>query len=204
MPKNFKIGDWGASGQANRKTVVRSVLGTLLVLNLIALQQVIWPWGGSAEDLEKQMASLHGQVRAREQQLARARVIASKVEAGRGEAEKFLNQYFLEQRTAAQSIVTELVTSAKKAQIGPREHSYNIEPIEGSDTLSVMTVTGSYEGTYADLMSFISVIDRSDRLLIIDSLNASPQQGGQRLAVQMKMNAFVREPALTLGGAPAQ
>jgi hypothetical protein len=68
-----------------------------------------------------------------------------------------------------------------------------VEPIEGSDDLAMMIITGNYEGTYADLMEFINRLDRSSRLLIIESLNATPQQGGAGvLTVNMKLDAFVR------------
>ena len=56
-----------------------------------------------------------------------------------------------------------------------------------------MTITANYEGTYANLMRFVHAIDRSPRMLIIEGLNAAPQQGNQNLAISMKIDAFVRE-----------
>ncbi len=91
------------------------------------------------------------------------------------------------------ALLTELESAATESKIQPREHAYAIEPIEGSDSLSMLTITAAYEGTYADLMHFVHEIDRSPRLLIIESLSAAPQTGGGLLTVSMKLDTFVRE-----------
>ena len=69
----------------------------------------------------------------------------------------------------------------------------NEEAIEGSDTLSMLTITGNFEGTYADLLKFVNQIDRYPRLLIIEQLTASPQAGTGLLSVSVKLNTFVRD-----------
>ena len=80
-----------------------------------------------------------------------------------------------------------------RAKIKPKEHAYATEPIEGSDTLSMMTISANYEGTYVNLMRFVHEIDKSPRMLIIEGLTAAPQQTGGTLNVSMKIDAFVRE-----------
>ncbi len=58
----------------------------------------------------------------------------------------------------------------------------------------MMSITATYEGTYADLMRFVHEIDPSPRLLIIESLNAAPKQGpGKLITVSMKLDTFVRD-----------
>jgi hypothetical protein len=57
----------------------------------------------------------------------------------------------------------------------------------------MMQITANFEGLYPDLIHFINLLDKSDRLLIIESLNATPQQSGGRLNVQLKLDTFVRE-----------
>ena len=44
----------------------------------------------------------------------------------------------------------------------------------------MMSITANYEGTYANLMRFVHELDRSPRLLIIEALNAAPQQSPVR------------------------
>ena len=51
-------------------------------------------------------------------------------------------------------------------------------PVDGSDTLDMMQISANFEGLYPDLIRFINLFDKSDRLLIIESLNATPQQSG--------------------------
>jgi len=186
MPRNF-------SARMPAATLWRIVLGALLALNLIAAALVMYPPGGSADELESQRVSLQAQAATRRAQLAQTTQHAAAVDKGRTEGEKFLGDYFLARRTAYSTLLTELVAAADAAHIKPKEHAYATEPIEGSDALSMMTITANYEGTYANLMQFVHQIDRSPRMLIIEGLNAAPQQGNGNLAVGMKIDAFVRE-----------
>jgi len=39
----------------------------------------------------------------------------------------------------------------------------------------------------------VNLIDKSDRLLVVQSLNATPQQGGAKLNIMLKLDTFVRE-----------
>ena len=57
----------------------------------------------------------------------------------------------------------------------------------------MMSISANYEGTYANLMRFVHELDRSPRLLIIEALNAAPQQSGGTLNISMKIDTFVRE-----------
>ncbi len=173
--------------------VARWLLGILAAANLIAGYFVLYPPGGSVDDLDNRVTELRAQVLKRTLLLKQTRTNTQKVEAGRKEGDQFLKGYFLPARQASSALVDELSRSAKEAKITPKEHSIQVEEIEGSDTLKMMTINGNYEGTYADLMEFINRIDRSPRLLIIESMGATPQQGKGRLNINLKMNAFVRE-----------
>ena len=171
---------------------LRIGVGALAALNLIAAGLVFFPPGGSAEDLERQLSSLQSQVQSREALLERTREHAAAVEKGRSEGDQFLSNYFLERRTAYATLLSELVEAADQSRIKPREHAYATEPVEGSNSLNMMTITANYEGTYSNLMHFVHEIDRSPRLLIVESLNAAPQQGSNTLVVNMKLETFVR------------
>jgi Tfp pilus assembly protein PilO len=56
----------------------------------------------------------------------------------------------------------------------------------------MMTVNGSYQGTYADLLEFVNAIDRSPRFLTIDWLQAAPAQAQGMLSISVRLNVFVR------------
>lgn len=178
------------------KFVIRVILGILIAANLVAGGIYLFPPGGSPEDMERQLTSLRAQIAQSKIQLAQTREYASKVEKGRAEGDKFLTDYFLDRRNASTALETALVEASDAAKIKPRDTTFSIEPIEGSDTLSMWTLNYTFEGGYRDVLNFVHEIDRSPRFLIIESLNTSPQQGGKdTLTVTMKIDAFVREDA---------
>jgi Tfp pilus assembly protein PilO len=178
------------------RVTVRVVLGLLLIANLVAAAAVFKPWGGSPEDLQRQLAQLSSDAAKRETSLAHLRKLVTTVEKTRSDANKFLEQYFLARRSAYSTILGELAELAEKSGVKMKEHSFVAEPIEGSDTLGMMVITGNYEGAYADIVKFVNQIDRSPRFLTIDTLQATPQQGQGALNVNMKLNVFVREEPL--------
>jgi Tfp pilus assembly protein PilO len=175
------------------KVVLRAILGALLGANLVAAGLVLFPPGGSAEDLERQLASLQSQIQSRQVVLERTRRHTDEVEKGRMQGDEFLSDYFLPLRSHTSALFTELEAAATEAKIKPRELALAIEPVEGSDTLSMLTITANYEGAYTDLLHFVHEVDRSPRLLIIESLNAAPVQGSGQLSISMKLESFVRE-----------
>lgn len=190
-----------ARGQGPAARRARIAVIVLLVLNVVAAGFVLYPPGGSAESLQRQLVALQSQMGKQRDLLEGIRQHASSVEKGRTDGDSFLNEYFLARRTAYAAVVSELGEAARDAKIKEREITFSPEPIEGSDVLSMMTITANYEGSYRDLVSFIRQIDQSPRLLIIESLTAAPQAGGNTLAVSMKIDAFVREEG---GLAPVQ
>lgn len=193
MPKNFSF--WPPN---NPGAILRLVVLVLAAANLIAGFLVLRPIGGSAAELRQQSADLRLQLRQRQGALERTRKLVDKIEAGRREGDEFLGDYFLPRREAYSTLLAELTRAAMEARIKPKESAYAIEPIDGSDTLSMMQISANYEGTYADLMRFVNLLDRSDNLLIVEGLNATPQLGSGLLNVTLKLDTFVREdgPAL--------
>ena len=180
---------------------IKIVLGVLAALNLIAGFLYFFPPGGSAADLETALTQTRTQIQRGRATLDQSKASVKKVQTARQEQEKFVAEYFMDRRTASSTILTEIGAMAKQAGITPREHSFTIDPVEGSDEFSMMTITANYEGNYGDLVQFVNAVDRSRRFLIIDSIAAQPQQTGG-LQVRFKMNAFLREPVAA--PAPAQ
>jgi hypothetical protein len=168
-------------------------LGVLLALNIIAAGLVLFPLGGSADDLERQLATLQSQITQKRALLERSRLNVAAIEKALGEGDQFLDGYFLTRRVADSTLLAELTSAANKAQIKERDSAQTTEPIEGSDSLSMMTITANFEGTYNNLVSFIGELDRSGQLLIIESMTAAPQQGSNTLTVSLKIDAFVRD-----------
>lgn len=181
-------------------SALRAILGTLVVLNVIAAGLVMFPPGGSPEQLQAQLQSLQSQILQRKTQLNRTRNIAGKVDRGRKEGDQFMDQYFLNSANTYSTIVGELVGAARRSNIKAKEHSYVTEPIEGSEDLTMMSITGAYEGTYSDLLHYINEIDRTKRLLIIENLVAQPQQGAAVLNISVRMDTFIKEKTMPAAG----
>lgn len=188
MRKSYSL--WPPNNPGN---IARLAVAVLLIANLAALYFVFFPPGGSPAELRQQLADQRIQLRQRLGSLDRTKKLAAKIEAGREEGNDFLSEYFLQRRAAYPELLAELNKLASESNIRPKEASYATEPVEGSDTLGMMQISASFEGTYGDLIKFINLIDRSDSLLIVESLNATPQQGNKLLNVVLKIDTFVRE-----------
>ena len=204
MPKNFRFASLKAIGRGAQpggpmrgftdpRIVVRIILGVLLLANVALAIVVFKPFGGSRQDLENQLASMESQVKQRQASLQNIRLLATKVEKGRSEADTFIGGSFLVRRTAYSTLLSELVSMAKSTGIRPKEFSYIYQPIEGSDDMAMLSISGNYEGTYADLVHLLNLIDRSPRFMILEYLQAAPQASTGVLMINMKINTFVRE-----------
>ena len=171
----------------------RAVLGLLLLLNLAAAAAVFKPWGGSEEDVQRERRQLRVEVQERRVAVDRLQAVVQTVEQTRAQADQFFEQYFLDRQSAFSTVLAELNGMADKTGIRlTGDNSTNFEPLEGSDNLAMMTVNGSYQGTYADLIEFVNAIDRSPRFLTIDRLQATPAQTPGALSISLRLNVFVR------------
>ena len=188
MLKNFKFASLKTPQMA-----MRILLGVLLAANLVLAVIVFKPFGGSRLDMENQLIGLQAQVKQRQANLQHIRMLATKVEKGRTEGDSFIGDAFLARRTAYSTLLSELVSMAKSTGIRPKEFSYIYQPIEGSDDLAMLTISGNYEGTYADLVHLLNLIDRSPRFMILEYLQAAPQPSTGVLMVNLKINTFVRD-----------
>src|SRR6266576_1450586 len=172
---------------------VRAALGILLFLNIVAALILFKPWGGSADDLDRRLTSMRAQLPKQQAALARTKLLVQKVEKARTEGTQFMAKYMLNERNAYSTVLGELSSAADKVSLKPKESQYGVEPIEGSDTLGMMTISASFEGEYSNLTKFINELDRSPRFLIIESLTAAPQPQGKVVNVNFKLNAFVKD-----------
>src|ERR1700719_290256 len=190
MRRNFSL---KVGGPSNPRSVIRLVLGLLAAANLVAGYFVLRPLGGSSEELRQQVAEMRTQIRQQQGALERTRLMTGKIEIGRGEGDKFMSKYFLPRRSAYSIVMAELNDLASQAKVTAKESANAIEPVDGSDILDMMQITANYKATYGDLVHFVNMIDKADRLLVMESLNATPQQGGGKLNVLMKLDTFVQE-----------
>jgi type IV pilus assembly protein PilO len=184
-------------GEPGPRRKIGILLAALSLFDLGFYLFAIGPLSDSDRERALLAAQLKRQVAERAAQVEKFTATVGKVETARTEGDKLLADITLPRRTAFSSLVSELDQAAKLAGVELRERGYNVEPIDGSDTLGMMTVTAGLEGDYENLVRFLNLLDRSPRFLIIESLGAAPQQSGQqagaRLNVSLKLDAFVRE-----------
>jgi Tfp pilus assembly protein PilO len=192
MPRSFKT-HFEKMRMKDPRVVARLVVGTLLLANVAAALVAWHPWSGSAEDLRRLREQLQRQVTETEDRLERTRALTAKVEQARLEGDDFLGKYITDARVTSSVLIAELNRTANEAGIRQKEATFVLEPVEGSDTLSQMTITAGYEGTYANLTNFVNLLDKSPRFLIIENMTAAPQQTGPILNVNFKLDTFVRE-----------
>jgi Tfp pilus assembly protein PilO len=186
----------GAPGAAsNPRLAARLVLAVLVAANLIAAVLVFRPWEGSADSLEKRAQSLRLELKRKQVQVERLRGLVGKVQTARTEGDTFMASNLLNRRTVSSNLLGELDQLARTAGIKQKEVTFSFEPVEGSEALSRAEIVANYDGAYGDLMHFLNLLDHSQRLLIVDSLAATPQPQGQLLGITLKLNAFVSEGA---------
>ena len=178
------------------KRTARIVLGTLLALNLLAALLLLEFFGGSPEGLDAAQRRLESQLQQQRLGLQQAKLLAGKMQSGGAEGERFIRTYFLDQRQAAGDLLGALDAIESGAGIRSRGKNFTVDAIEGTDEYQLLTIDAGYEGTFADLVEFVSAVDRSERLLILDSLQVAPARDDLSLQVQAKMFAFVKQANL--------
>ena len=193
MARNFNL---SALRWKDPRVAMRVVLGVLLLANLVTATIAFKPFGGGADDLRRDRDMLRQQLAQLKLQVAKNRKLVEKIETARSQGDQFLKKYFTQRRVVTSTIQGELVQIAKDAGITYQPTTWNIEAIEGSDTLAMMTINAGCQGTYAALSKFVNLVDKSPRFLIIESMVAAPQQTGQVLNVTVKVDTFVMEEGL--------
>ena len=190
MARNFDL----RAQLKNPRFVARLALGVMLLGNLVAATFVFHPWGGSPEDLARELENRQRQLTQQLQRLERTKSLVGKVQQARVEGDTFLEQSTMSRRSAFSTLIGEINKMAVDAGMKPKESSLGLEPVEGSDTLQQLTISANFEGSYANLTKFVNLLDRSPRFLIIETLQASPQPSGI-LGVNVKLDTFIREEA---------
>src|ERR1017187_209670 len=198
MPKNFSLGGrikLGGAGVRDPRVVMRVIIGLLLAANLAAAVVAFKPFGGSADDLRRERQRLNSQLTQLQDRIKTSKALVDKVQTARTQSDQFLAEYFMDVQTVSGSILGELSQSATEAGIKMGQAQFDHQAIEGSDSFVKWTITVGFDGTYANLVKFIHLVDKSPRFLIIESMQAAaPQaQGGQSLNVTLKILAFVKD-----------
>jgi Tfp pilus assembly protein PilO len=195
MLRNFNLTamPWKSITIRDPRVVMRALIFVLLLANLVVAVIALKPFGGSADDLQQEDSSLRVQLAALQAKVTDGKRLVSKVDTARREGDQFLAKYVTERRVMTSTIQEELVRMAKESGGSYLPITTNEEPIEGSDTLGMLTINAGYQGTYANLSKFVNLVDKSPLFLIIENMQLAPQQSGANLNVSVKLLTFFRD-----------
>jgi type IV pilus assembly protein PilO len=182
------------AGWKETQVLVRIGLGVLLVANLAAAGFALNVFGSSPQVLNQALVSAEARLQADQTRLARSRVLTSSIGKGKSQSDTFLVNYFTSRRTTYSTIISEITETAKTAGMKTQEGTIApLDPIEGSDDLSMMTISINFEGSFAQFVKFVNLLDRSPRFLIIESMQVAPQPKGDVLNTNLKLHIFIKD-----------
>ena len=166
----------------------------LALMNAVVLFLHFMPPGGTQEELTAQQGRLRQEIAAVRARALRLKTIAAKAQTGTKESVDFEAQYFLPRRQAYAAVMGELQRLAHASGLTERDAVYSEEPIEGTTDLSLMNSTANYEGAYNNLLRFLGEVNQSPLLLMLDSLQAAPQQHkGGGINTSIRFQAIIRD-----------
>ena len=201
MPKSFKFRSLNLKPtQVGPRLGLQIAVGMLGLANLVMLFLYLAPPGGSRRQLTAEGANLRAQISGMRVQTKRLEHVSARVQLGSEQAGSFETRYILANRQAYGTVMGEIQRMAQTAALAPRESVLTEDPIEGTADLSVLNVRQNFEGSYSSLMRFLYEVDRSPMMLILESLQASPQKTGQ-ITAAMRFQAVVRDEANAGAGA---
>jgi Tfp pilus assembly protein PilO len=192
MLRNF---DWVARSNGTRgvRFWLQILAVVLACLNVVALFFYFDPPGGSRRQLSQQDLQIRNQITGTRGKALKLKSVAAKVQLGSAESADFESKYFLPNRVAYATVIAEIQRMAKTSNLRERDAVFTEEPVEGSADLSILSSTANYEGTYANLMRFLYEVDHSPMLLILENLQAAPQQTNGQIATSIRFQAIMRE-----------
>jgi hypothetical protein len=165
----------------------------LALANGIALYFYLDPPGGSRADLLAEGQQVRTQIAVTRRAANRLRNVANKVALGSTQSADFETKYFLPKRLAYEAVIGETQRMAHESGLEERDAIFTEEPIEGTADLTLLTTTANYEGSYDNLMRFLYQVDKSRMLLMLDNLQAAPQQKGGQINTAIRFQTIVQE-----------
>ena len=180
-----------ASGRPTKPgPIIRLAVVVLLAANLVAGYFVMRPIGGSPEELRKQAGGYARSAAPAAEQLGRTGC-CHEDRSGRGrKATSSWTIISCRAGRAYSTVLAELNQAANESHIQAQGRRLRDRADRGQRYAQMMQISANYEGSYADLIHFINLIDKSDSLLIIEGLGATPQQGAGLLNITLEARHF--------------
>jgi len=193
MRRSFNLPAFEAAALTEPKVLVRVILGLLFAANLVAAAFAFHWFDTSPDSVNQQLLAAQSTELSEQARLLKTRALASHIAHGKTEGETFLTSSMTTRRRAYSTIIGEITDVAKAAGMKNGGGTIALEAVTGSEDLDLMSVSFNLEGGYPELLKFMNLLDRSSRFLIIETLTVTPRAQAGTLAVNVKIDTFVRE-----------
>ena len=181
-----------------RRFAPRSVLlalGTLAALNLAFYFLGVRPAAREERESLARNAQLAKRVQEARLEYDRFRDAAKRIDKADTDGSSLVQRIALPRRSAFSALLTELGTACGESGVEIRETSYEVQPIQGSETYGILAVNANFRGLYRNLVQLLFRLDRSELFFIIGALGATPRQDGRpgELQINMRFDTLVRD-----------
>jgi Tfp pilus assembly protein PilO len=195
MPRNFSWPSYGNGAERQPRLGFPIAIGALVLMNAVALYLYFLPPGGSRRDLITEIQQVRHEIGAARAKAVRLKTVSDKVQTGSSQSSDFQTKYVLPERLAYGILITEIERMVKDSGLQERDAVYSKEPIEGTADLTLLTSAANYEGTYENLKKFLYEVDHSPLLIMVDTIQATPQQKGNQINTNIRFQAVIRDDA---------
>ena len=193
MPRSF---NWPLNGKGARRPPrfwLQVAIGALAFMNAVVLYLYLFPPGGSRRDLVAESEGIRHEIAATRAKATRLKTVSGKVQTGSSQSSDFESRYVLPERLAYGILISEIQRMVKESGLTERDATYNKEPIEGTPDLTLLTSAANYEGKYENLKKFLYELDHSPLLIMVDTVQAAPQQKGDQINTNIRFQTVIRD-----------
>jgi len=190
MPKSFNLPFNLHNLVKDPRVGMRAIIGVLLAANLVMAVVAFRPFGGSSEDLARERAAKETQLAALNAHIRNSKQMVDKVQVARKAVDEFLGKYFMDRQTTTSDLWGELERIGDLSGVSLEQETFQLDEIEGSDSMKMMVMQLGCEGAYPNLVKFVNLVDKSPRFLLIENIHLNAVQNGQKLNVTFKIDTF--------------
>lgn len=195
MPRNFNWLSVRNGAERPPRFWFQAAIGVLALINVVALYLYFLPPGGSRQDLLAESEGIRHEIVAAQAKAVRLKTTSGKVQTGSSQSSDFETKYMLPERLAYGIVITEIQRMVKESGLMERDAVYSKEPIEGTPDLTLLTSAANYEGKYENLKKFLYELDHSPLLIMVDTIQAAPQQKGDQINTNIRFQTVIRDDA---------
>ena len=162
-----------------------------LGLFLIALAALlVYPlrFAGRAEVTQEELAEARRELQSLEAASSRVRSRADDLATTDAEVEAFYRDRLASEEARLTRVIAEVKELASRSGMEPRQISYPSQALEDYG-LRKRSFVFAVEGTYAELRTFINLLELSDSFLTLERVSLSNHSGGE-LSIQLQLSTL--------------